>query len=104
MISCPAAKGIICSICKPRATDAPSGTNSAIASRIVSSLDILFSVPPGRTFLEKRVDSFLRVFRFHQFFQINLFRAGEAFVEVNRIPRIDGFLSESQGRWAELRK
>ena len=41
MISCPAANGIICSICKPRATEAPSGTSSAIASGMERSFDII---------------------------------------------------------------
>src|SRR5262245_53898024 len=40
MISWPAAKGIICSICRPSATLAPSGTSSAIASDMGRSLDI----------------------------------------------------------------
>src|SRR5579872_7266697 len=45
MISCPAAKGMFCSICRPRATLAPSGTKAATASRIVISLDITVQQP-----------------------------------------------------------
>src|SRR5205823_13666026 len=40
MISCPAANGIICSICNPSATEQPSGTWAAIASRMERSLDM----------------------------------------------------------------
>src|SRR5215831_8633646 len=41
MISCPAANGIICSSCSPMATLAPSGTSSAMAERMETSLDTL---------------------------------------------------------------
>src|SRR5580765_5631977 len=45
MISCPAANGIICSICRPSATLAPSGTCSVIACRIVIVFDTAISGP-----------------------------------------------------------
>src|SRR5947208_946119 len=41
MISCPAAKGIICSICRPSATDEPSGTNSEMASCMERSFVVI---------------------------------------------------------------
>src|SRR5215472_3508066 len=51
--SCPAAKGIICSICRPRATLEPSGTKSAMAWRRVRILDMaVFSI--NRLFLKSR--------------------------------------------------
>src|SRR5436853_5482792 len=40
MISWPAANGIICSICSPSATLAPSGTRSVMACCMVRSLDM----------------------------------------------------------------
>src|SRR5579871_2154881 len=40
MISCPAAKGMFCSICSPTATLQPSATKEAMASRIEINLDI----------------------------------------------------------------
>src|ERR1700722_7520446 len=104
MISCPAAKGIICSICRPSATDAPSGTNSAIASRMGGSLNMLFALPTRGAFLEEGVDSLLRVLRLHQLVEINLLCSGKAFVEVNRIPCVDCFFGNGQRGWTELDK
>ena len=36
--------------------------------------------------------------------KVGLLRSGEAFVEVDRIPGVDGFLGDCQRRRAELRK
>src|SRR5919108_5673863 len=96
MISCPAANGIICSSWRPSATLAPSGTSSAIASRMEKSLAMLLSRPPRLAFLQKSLNTFLGVVRLHQIFEIDLLRPGQPFVEVHRVPCVDRFFGYSE--------
>src|SRR3954467_482354 len=75
------------------ATDAPSGTNSAIASRMERSFDIcLTTLPFWLALFHKRLNAFLSVFGLHQFVEVNLFGPREALVEVHGVPRVIAFL------------
>src|SRR6476646_3036764 len=106
MISCPATKGIICSICRPSATEAPSGTRSAMASRMVRSLDmaVLFPLPNRRTLFEEGADTLVNIFRLQQLLEIYLLRPRQPFVEVHRVPGVVGLLGNRQHGRAQLRK
>src|SRR6201996_9169492 len=93
MISWPAANGIICSICKPIATDEPSGTNSAIASCIERNFDIALTALPLRlAFFHEGANAFTGIFGAHKFVEIDFFRAGQAFIEVHGVPGVDRLL------------
>src|SRR4029077_13500174 len=114
MISCPAAKGIICSICRPSATKAPSGTHSAMALGMVRSLDIkswfaycsltLFSLPHWLPFFQEGVDSLANIFGLHQLFQIESLGSCQALVEVHRVPHIGRFFGDSKHGGTEFQK
>src|SRR5947199_1277807 len=81
------------------ATDAPSGTNSAIASRMERSFDIcLTTLPFWLALFHKRLNAFLSVFGLHQFVEVNLFGPRQAFVEVHGVPRVTSFLDRKSTR------
>src|SRR5581483_1457605 len=106
MISWPAANGIICSSCKPIATDAPSGTYSAMASRIERILVIVTvrgsaALPSRGAFLHESANALFRIFRCHQLFQIDLFGTSETFFEVHRLPRVACLFCRGQGSRAQ---
>src|SRR3954471_13192944 len=96
IISCPAANGIICSIWRPSATEAPLGTSSAIASCMLRSLDMfqpplepegqikechhLSALPHRRALLEKGRDSLFDINGPHQILDIDFFRPRQPLV------------------------
>src|SRR5579862_7754387 len=97
MISCPAANGIICSICKPIATDEPSGTNSAIAWCMERSFDIaLTALPLGLAFFHEGANAFIGVFGTHEFVEIDFFGPGQTFIEVHGVPGVDCLLGDAK--------
>src|SRR5207244_1594303 len=103
MISCPAANGIICSSWRPSATLAASGTSSAIASRMASSLAMaLLALPLRLALVQESFDAFLRILRLDELFQINLFSARQSFIKVHRIPSVDCLLGNRERRRTQL--
>src|SRR3954453_16172253 len=87
------------------ATDAPSGTNSASASRMEGSFDIcLTTLPFWLALFHKRLNAFLSVFGLHQFVEVNLFGTREAFVEVHGVPRVNSFFGDAERSGAERRE
>src|SRR6266568_4642185 len=62
----------------------------------------LFPLPLRLPLLHPRLDAFFGVFDLHQLFQINLLRAGQAFIQMDGVPGIKGFLGDGQASGAEL--
>src|SRR3954453_18007236 len=87
------------------ATDAPSGTNSAIASRMERIFDIcLTTLPFWLALFHKRLNAFLRVFGLHEFVEVNLFRPRQSFVEVHGVPRVNSFFGDAERSGTERRE
>src|SRR5690242_10823703 len=106
MISCPAANGIICSSCKPIATLAPSGTNSAIAACMERTLDTDLSLREVRLFLRGDLAFDVSCFAFEPPNQVNArsvayVRIHPILASVNGAPGLGGKVEQNGHRFGK---
>src|SRR6266478_3206144 len=62
----------------------------------------LFACPFRWSFVEERNDTLTRVRGRDEFFEVNLLSSGQAFVKVNRIPRVNGLFGVGERGRAQL--